>query len=149
MPTKVVAADTMTVGGKGTGKHWTQAEVDARKRAAEELLRAEPVDLRPPEWLGVKELAVWYWAIDQAKGVKLFDNLDAETLALYCNATVEYQRCAQKKRKTVDAVKEQQAWARILSGLSDKLGFNPSARARLIKKRVDEKRDDFGEEFDK
>lgn len=148
MPTKVVAAETMAVGKKGGGKHWTAAQVAARKRAAEDLQRQEPIDLQPPTWLGADELIVWYWAVDQAKDVKLFDNLDAETLALYCNAVVEYRRYAQRKRRTPDSVKEQQAWARIITQLSEKLGFNPSARARLIKRKTDERPDAFGKKFD-
>jgi len=138
----------MEVGKRGKGKHWTQAEVDARKRANAEFLRATPVDLRPPDWLGKEELAVWYWAIDQAKDVKLFDNLDVETLAVYCNAVVEYRRLAHLKRRTAERIKQQQAWARIIAQYADKLGFNPSARARLIKKKVDEKLDEFGKKFD-
>lgn len=137
----------MEVGKKGRGKHWTQAEVDARKRAEEEYGRAKPVDLRPPARLGEKELVFWYWAIDQAKDVKLFDNLDVEALALYCSAMVEYWRY-DPLRRTVNNIKERQAWARIIAQYSDKLGFNPSARARLIKKKVDETLDKFGQKFD-
>lgn len=148
MPAQTVAAETMEVGKKGRGKHWTAAEVAARQRASEELLRATPVDLRPPDWLGKEELVVWYWAIDQAKDVKLFDNLDVETLAVYCNAVVEYRRMARMQRRTKDRVQQHQAWARIIAQYADKLGFNPSARARLIKKKVDEKLDDFGQKFD-
>lgn len=148
MPTRTVSAETMKVGKKGGGKHWTASEVAARKRAAADLLRKDPVDLKPPDWLGPKELVVWYWAIDQAKGVALFDNLDAETLALYCSTVVEYRRLAKLKRRTVDNVKAQQSWARLLTQLSDKLGFNPSARARLIKKKAEERIDEFGKKFD-
>lgn len=138
----------MEVGKKGRGRHWTQAEVDARKRASEELLRTKPVDLRPPDRLVKEELVVWYWAIDQAKDVRLFDNLDVETLAVYCNAVVEYWRMARMKRRSAERVQQHQAWARIIAQYADKLGFNPSARARLIKKKVDEKLDEFGKKFD-
>ena len=138
----------MEVGKKGRGKHWTAAQVEARQRANEELTRKTPVDLRPPLWLGENELIVWYWAIDQAKDVKLFDNLDCETLAVYCNAVVEYRHLAKMKYKSAERIQQQQAWARIIAQYADKLGLNPTARARLIKKKVDEKLDDFGKKFD-
>jgi phage terminase small subunit len=49
---------------------------------------------------------------------------------------------------SVDAIKEQQAWSRIITQQGDKLGLNPSARARLIKKKAEKKLDQFGDEFD-
>jgi phage terminase small subunit len=148
MPTQTVSAETMQVGRKGRGKHWTAAQVEARQRANDEFQRKKPVDLRPPEWLGEEELVMWYWAIDQAKDVKLFDNLDVQTLAVYCNAVVEYRDLARMKRKSAERIQQQQAWARIIAQYADKLGFNPSARARLIKKKVEEKLDEFGKKFD-
>lgn len=148
MPRQAVISEVMEVGHKGRGRHWTLAEVDARKRAEEELDRAEPVDLKPPEWLGKEALVLWYWAIDQAKGVKLFDNLDTQTLAIYCCAVVECRRLACMKRLTAERVKQYQAWVRIITQLGDKLGFTPSARARLIKKRAEDHPDEFGKMFD-
>jgi phage terminase small subunit len=106
------------------------------------------VDLRPPKWLGKEELVVWYWAVDQAKDVRLFDNLDTETLAVYCNAIVECRHVALMKRHNAERVREHQAWVRIIAQYADKLGFTPAARARLAKKRAEEVPDEFGKKFD-
>ena len=138
----------MEIGKKGGGKHWTAAEVAARKAAAAEMERKEPHELEPPNWLNQRALEIWDKVLDQAKEVNLFDVLDRETLAVYCSAVIEYEKCALRKRKSVDAIKEQQAWARIISTLGDKLGLNPSARARLIKKKAEKKQDQFGDDFD-
>jgi phage terminase small subunit len=148
MPTQTVSAGTMKARNKGKGKHWTRAQIAARKRAETEYARAEPVDLRPPKWLRREELVVWYWAVDQAKEVRLFDNLDTETLAFYCNAVVECRKVALMKRRNAERVREHQAWVRIIAQYSDKLGFTPAARARLAKKRAEEVPDEFGKKFD-
>lgn len=145
MPTKTVAAETMEVGKKGGGKHWTQAEIDARQQVAEELKRKNKVDLMPPVWLSKDARAVWKAKLDQVRGLnaanELLDVLDTEMLAVYCDAYVQYLNAAKKKTKSPDDIKELQAWSRIISTYAEKLGFNPSARARLVKKRVEAKKD--------
>ena len=50
MRSKIVAAETMEVGKKGGGKHWTAAQVAARKKAAEKV-RRKKVQLIAPDWL--------------------------------------------------------------------------------------------------
>jgi phage terminase small subunit len=45
-------------------------------------------------------------------------------------------------------MKELQTWARIIASYADKLGFNPSARARLVKKLSNEKEKDLMSKFD-
>ena len=148
MPTKTVSAATMEIGKKGGGKHWTEAEIEARKKAAEEVKRKRVV-IDPPSWLDKKALAEWEKIMKDVKEIDLLDNLDAQMLAVYCDANVRYRDVAQKKSKTSDDIKELQAWARIISQYADKLGFTPAARARLVKKRADEKKkDQFGSKFD-
>jgi len=152
MPTRAVAAETMEVGSgnRKPGKHWTKAQVAARQEAAAEMERQSPVVLDPPPYVknSPSRMEVWNTVIAKAEGIGLLDNLDADTLGLYCDVVVQYQKCTLRKRKSVDAIKEQQAWARIMTQLSDKLGLNPAARARLIKKKAEKKLDQFGEKFD-
>lgn len=142
----------MEIGKKGGGKHWTEAEIAARQEAADNLKRKKAATLTPPGWLSKDALDVWREKIRQVAGLKaandLLDLLDTELLAVYCDAYVQYRDTAQRRKKTADDVKELQAWSRIISGYSDKLGFNPSARARLVKKIADEKKDKFGSKFD-
>lgn len=138
----------MAVGHKGGGKHWTKAEIAARQAAAAEVRRDELVVLKPPAWLARRARKVWRETLRQAEGIGLFDNLDRQTLALYCDAVVKYEDCTKVEKPDVDAIKEQQAWSRIITQQGDKLGLNPSARARLIKKKAEKKLDQFGDEFD-
>ena len=152
MATKTVAAETMQIGKKGTGKHWTQAEVDARQEAADKLKREQAAKLKPPSWLNKNALAVWNEKIKQVAGLKasneLLDILDTEMLAVYCDAYVQYQSVSMMTKKTADDIKELQAWSRIIGAYAEKLGFNPSARARLVKKIADDQPDKFGKKFD-
>lgn len=152
MPTKTVAAETMGVGRKGGGKHWTASEIESRKEAAEKLKRKQQAVLEPPSWLSKEALKVWHAKIDQVNGLKaaneLLDVLDTELLAVYCDATVRYQDCAQIRKKSPDDIKELQAWSRILKDYAEKLGFTPNARARLVKKISDKDKDKFGSKFD-
>jgi phage terminase small subunit len=152
MPTKAVSAETMAVGAKGGGKHWTAAEVAARQAAAQALAREKAAKLVPPRWLSKKAREVWFEKLKQVAGLKaaneLLDLLDTEMLAVYCDAYVQYQDCAAKHIKLVDDVRELQAWTRILAAYAEKLGFTPSARARLVKKIADKGADRFGKKFD-
>lgn len=152
MATRSVSADTMEVGKKGSGKHWTAAEVESRQQAADKLKRKSKAELEPPSWLGKKALEIWKTKIAQVNGLKsaneLLDVLDTELLAVYCDATVRYQECAQIVKKTSDDIKELQAWSRILKDYAEKLGFTPSARARLVKKIAEKGKDTFGSSFD-
>lgn len=145
MPTRAVSVVTMGVGKKGSGKHWTKAQVEARQAAAEGMKRETPTKLRVPDWLSEEARKVWYNVIRRAKKLELYDMLDTETLGLYCDAVVQYKELSEMKAKSVDDIKAMQAWARIIVGLADKLGLTPQSRARLIKKKADEILDEFSE----
>jgi len=148
MPTKAVSAEVMEVGKKGGRKHWTVAEITARKAAAEELERKQKVDLTPPPGMSAAARKIWNKKIKEASGVNLLDVLDEESLAVYCESVVEYQNFMAERKKTLESHKVMQAYSRIIAQYADKLGFTPAARARLIKKRAEKKADKFGEEFD-
>lgn len=142
----------MSVGGAAGGKHYTRAEVDARRVAADGLKR-ERVSLRVPDWLGNDARKVWYSIKDKLRGIDLLDNLDTEMLAIYCDAVTHYRESSKllhdpKQAATDDDVKSAQAWARIVSAYAEKLGLSPNARARLAKKKADKPVDGFGAEFD-
>ena len=157
MPTNHVSADKLSVGGKAGGKHWTRAEVESRKRAADGMQRKTRVTLRMPNWLSPEAQAVWKRVRRQTAGLDLLDNLDVEMLAVYCDAVANYQIVTSGlvirddeglPAASAEAIKAAQAWARIVAAYADKLGFTPAARARLVKRKADEIQDDFGEEFD-
>lgn len=153
MPTQAVSAATMKVGKKGGGKHWTDAEVAARAKAAEDFKRKDNAKIQPPIWLSKEALKLWNKKIDEIAGLnagsELLDALDSEVLALFCDAVVMYQKISKKKKLKVDDHKLMQTYMLRILGYSERLGFTPGARARLVKKRADGRdKDDFGENFD-
>lgn len=135
-----VTTAKMTVGVDGKGRHWTQAEVDARRQATEGLQRKKANVLRCPAWLMGDDKkdarAVWNRVKKQAADFDLLDELDADMLAIYCDAVCKYQATGE------------QGWARIVAHYADRLGLTPAARARLAQKRALEIVDEFGDEFD-
>ena len=148
MPTKAVAAETMGVGKKEGGKHWTKAQVEARQKAEHGFKRESSTTLRVPDWLNDEARVVWYRVIKAARGLDLYDMLDTDTLAVYCDAVAQYKEMTAKREKKIEDIKAMQSQARIVHQYADKLGLTPQSRARLIKRRADEIQDEFGNEFD-
>jgi P27 family predicted phage terminase small subunit len=146
----------MEIGKKGSGKHWTAAQVQARQEAEEGITRKTKVRMKAPDWLTPEALLIWKRIQRQTKGLQLLDNLDENMLAIYCDTVIKYKQLSIPKidetgkpeMLTSEGIKSLQAYARLLSGYADKLGLTPSGRARLAKKEADEKLDGFGEEFD-
>lgn len=144
MPTNPVSADTMQIGSKGGGGHWTRAQVEARQVAAAGMKR-EHVVLRMPRWLSKNARVVYRRICREIAELELLDNLDVDLLATYCDAIVQH-RCASQGLIIRDAdgndlaseerIKIVQAWARLIASLADKLGFSPLARARLAKRKA-------------
>jgi len=153
MPTKHVTADVMTVGKKGGGKHWTKAEVEARAESASLFDRVDKAEITAPDWLSKEGVKIWEKKIGEIAGLagesELLDALDSEMLAMFCETVANYIKINKKKRKSLDDHKMAQAYQRIMVQCSERLGFTPGSRARLIKKRADGKAEDkFGKEFD-
>jgi P27 family predicted phage terminase small subunit len=140
----------MQPGEFGSGKHWTAAEVAARQQAEEGIKRKTKIAMRVPTWLSTDAKRIWRRVVKEAAELELFDNLDTEMLAIYCDAVSKYQDAstALAKEYSVDQEKALQAWARLVSQYADKLGMTPTARARLVKRKADEILDEFGDEFD-
>lgn len=157
MPTNHVSADKLSVRGKDQGgKHWTAAEVRARKAAADGVKRQGKVSLRVPRWLTPEAKAVWRRVLRQTAGMDLLDNLDSDMLGIYCDAVAKYRQASRylvivgddnEPVAREDQIKMVQAWARLVAAYADKLGFTPAARARLVKRKADEILDEFEEEF--
>lgn len=143
----------MKVGKKGGGKHWTEKELDARTQAAEDFVRKDGAVITPPLWLNNEALELWHKKLKEIAGLnagnELLDALDSEILALFCDAVVLYRKISQKKRLKLDDHKLMQTYMLRILSYSERLGFQPGARARLVKKRADGKEpDEFGKMFD-
>jgi P27 family predicted phage terminase small subunit len=156
MPTQSISAETMEIGKKGGGKHWTSDEKAARIDAASALKRKK-INIIAPDWLNSGALVVWKRIVDDAAELgngELLDNLDANMLAIYSDILDKIQTMNKnigsgKALDTDGDMKLLQGWYRIIANYSDKLGFTPQARARLVKKIADKKEGDkFGKDFD-
>jgi len=153
MPPRTIAARNMGVGKKNGGKHWTRKETSAREDAAKAFERKDSARIAPPTWLSQEALQIWNKKIAEIAGLSggkdLLDALDSEILTLFCDAVVRYKKVSTKKRLTIDDHKLLQTYMLRILGYSERLGFTPDARARLIKRRADESpEDEFGEKFD-
>lgn len=148
---QVVSIEKMQVGKKGGGRHWTKDEVERRKAAAQKLKRKEPVKLKMPVWLDDEARQVWRKTLKDMAGFEILDNVDVNTLAVYCDAVARYKEATLKIREhgyvtTNDNgtenvspyVKTAQSYARLILQYADKLGLSPHSRARLAKKIAEE-----------
>ena len=134
MPTNVVSIENMHVGKKGGGKHWTKAEIERRRQAAEGLKRKKAKPPKAPEYIknDPEAFAIWKRIIRDTKDLDLLDSLDAETLATYCALEVSKQ-----KALAAGDYKIFEGLAKTALQYAKSLGLTPEARARLAKKRAD------------
>lgn len=81
----------------GGGKHWTKAEVEARKASEPKL--PKPKALKPPEWLSnpAKKLFKSYakQLLDFPAGI--ISALDVGTLGRYCDCELSYADASRQK----------------------------------------------------
>jgi Phage terminase, small subunit len=153
MPARTVAAKTMEVGKKNGGKHWTKKETSAREESAQAFERKDSASIAPPIWLSRSAREIWDKKITEIAGLSggkdLLDALDSEILALFCEGVANYKKLSNKTRLAKDDHRILQTYMRRILEYSERLGFTPDARTRLIKKRADEPpKDEFGEKFD-
>lgn len=153
MATRTVAARTMGVGKKRGGKHWTEKEIAAREAAARAFERNDKTAIKPPIWLSKDAQKIWDKKVAEiaglAGGKDMLDALDSEVLALFCDGVSRYKKIADKPRLSKDDHRILQTYMRRILEYSERLGFTPGARTRLIKRNADEPpKDEFGEKFD-
>lgn len=73
------------------------------------------------------------------KPLKLLDNVDADLLAMYSDAVVNY-------KDTTDP-KDKQAWSRLALSYAEKMGISATGRARLAKKTAEQQQEDEFEQL--
>ena len=139
MPANVVALDNAK-------SHFTNAEKSARKKAEEEVTR-HSVRLTPPRYLKEDLVAYDYWrkTIKRMRGISLLDDVDTDMLATYCQMLSRKDSLVHKYNLDPDdndSLKNLQAQERMIIQYADKLGLTPSGRARLAKKRAEERQVD-------
>jgi len=153
MPARTIAAKTMGVGKKNGGKHWTSKQKSAREDAAKAFEREDSAGIEPPIWISKDAREIWTKKVAEIAGLSggkdMLDALDSEVLALFCDGISRYKKIADKARLTKDDHRILQTYMRRIMEYSDRLGFTPDSRTRLIKKRADGPgKDEFGEKFD-
>lgn len=154
MPTQPKRTDNMA-------KHMTDAEQDARAAADAVTIpdRGGHVNLKQPAIMTGNATARRYWAaiVKRMEGLEILDDLDSDTLGLYCVMMARYEVQAKLFKKAAkelraaegDAEKVSEAVSRLdtasgrLQSLernilqyAEKLGLTPSGRVRLAQRRA-------------
>jgi len=91
--------------GQG-GKHWTKAEIESRK--AEELHLPKPKRIEAPSWLDpdAKKLFNRYAKLLLAFPEGIVSELDAGTLARYCDCELSYAEASAQKTAWLDQCRQ-------------------------------------------
>jgi len=140
--------------------HYTKAEKNARISEQKNLTRAS-VKLVEPKHVKSDDAAHEYWktTTKRMKGITLLDDLDSETLAMYCQilsrrdylsaqwrqllmaadeaeSVDERIRCLDRADEILKRLESQE---RLALQYAEKLGLTPSGRVRLAKRRAEER----------
>lgn len=146
MARNVVAIDNMK-------KHMTLAEKRARQEAEASMFR-QKIRLTEPSKVKEDEIAHRYWLgiKRKMKGISLLDDLDADMLGEYCIMSARRDRLAEKfdafNPVDFDLLRLIQAQERIVLTYASKLGLTAESRARLAKKKAEERQVEDDDLFD-
>lgn len=140
--------------------HLTQAQLEARRQAEEEVLpRRQKLKLRKPGFVSKNRQANAYWnqILKRMEGLALLDDLDSEMLAGYCSMLARRDETIllvsllterlgvadMEPDETLEAMSrlnvlhgKLHALDRTLLQYAEKLGLTPSGRVRLAQKRA-------------
>lgn len=144
-------------------KHLTKAEIEARAAAEAGVTPDREADLKNPI-RGVTGTAATYWRtiVQRLKDVDLLDDLDKETLGIYCQMLARRDRLnrvcerlagklAKLDTKQDDNLEDLEelytdkldslcaklaTLERNIASYADRLGFSPQSRTRLAQKRA-------------
>ncbi len=158
---EIVKFNHMRVGQKGGGKHWTEAEVNAREVASKKFDRKKKQTMKIPSWLNDDARKVWRKTVKDMAEFDVLDKVDEDVLGAYCDAVAKYQDAnrlidiegytevnAQGITVVSAYVKMAQSYSRLILSYSNKLGLNADSRARLAKKTADQEEDENAGLFD-
>lgn len=140
-------------------KHLTKREKQLRSEA-ESSLRPALSELVPPAWLDERARAEWERVVALMAGTGVLTDLDVNTLAVYCDASVRYAEAAarvQREGAIVDgprgpmqspAVLVAEKYWRIMNAAARALGLDPTSRAALARaKAAEQPEDEFARVF--
>ena len=123
-----------------TKKHLTKKQIEQR-RNAENSMKRDKIKIEVPNSIKKNLNAYKYWKniIKSLKNIELLDNLDGETLGVYCSAMairddlIENYNISQSER-TLSTLQSQE---RLILTYANKLGLTPESRARLAKNKAE------------
>jgi P27 family predicted phage terminase small subunit len=69
--------------------HRSNEFIDKRKKN-EEKLQAPSNSVKPPTWLSEEAKKLFKKSVDELKKIKIINNLDVNTLAVYCDSVIKY-----------------------------------------------------------
>ena len=132
-------------------KNLTDVERAARTQAESEILpEREEVRLVPPALMTGDAKAGKYWKniISRMDGYAILDDLDSDTLGIYCSMLSRYETLSKDMQSTRRKLAKVTDDADVLEILlqrmesnilqyADKLGLTPSGRVRLAQKRAE------------
>lgn len=154
MPTPSKAMDNMS-------KNLTAEEREMRAQAEQGVIpdRGGKVDLKPPPIMTGIPGASGFWnrTLERMKGLSILDNLDSDTLGVYCVMMARYKQQCALLNKASKALKDAGADVDLIEAAvekidsvsskmttlektilqyADKLGLTPSGRVRLAQRRA-------------
>lgn len=128
-------------------KHYTARE-KARRAAEEQAFRRPKVKLKMPAYVKEDPAAQAYWKqlLKAMNGISLLDDVDVEMLGRYCQLqsrldTLNDLLSAKLANNLYDdeLLKRIEAAERNLLSYAQKLGLTPDGRARLAKRKAEER----------
>jgi phage terminase small subunit len=122
-------------------KHLTKSERAARERAERSLSAGKRVTLKAPEWLNEEAKKVFDTTKRRMKQFEVLEAVDVDVLALYSDAVARYQRliCIADSEDDYRAASKAQSWSRLALSYAEKLGITATGRARLARRKAEEK----------
>lgn len=154
MPTAAKSLDSMN-------KNLTNEEREIREKVEASIMpdRGGSAALVPPPMAKANTAAMRYWSriLEQMEGLSILDDLDSDTLGVYCIMLSRYEEQCKLLRKVktmvskakddsdavsaaiskMDAVSgKMQSLERNILQYAEKLGLTPSGRVRLAQKRA-------------
>ena len=142
---KIVAMDN-------SKRHMTNAEKNKRIEA-EKALERKKVNIRMPTRLKENKTAAAHWkmTVKRMNEIGVLDDLDTDTLAIYCETLARYDQLeslANDDPLDMAILRGLQAQSRLIIQYAEKLALTPESRARLAKKRAEKEDDPNADLFD-
>jgi phage terminase small subunit len=132
MPTPYKTTGNMT-------KHLTKSERAAREKAERSLSTSKRVMLKAPEWLSEEAKKVFDTTKRRMKQFEILEVVDVDVLAMYSDAVARYQKLICIADDDYKAASKAQSWSRLALSYAEKLGITATGRARLARRKAEEK----------